>query len=107
MANEPNNHIVAIVNDGTTCRITPVDVLAKVGDTITYYNLTDGPATVHTPDEDLFTEPTPPIGVGQSVIATVSDKAQLGGYAYSAYCSGKREFAHASIPRIIIYDNIH
>jgi hypothetical protein len=102
----PQEHAVAIIVDGSKCKISPGEVLAAKADQIRFFNLTDGPVTVIFPDTSIFTEGSFSIASQDSYLKTFKDGVMPGAYSYTAYGGRTLEFAHASIPRIIIFPDV-
>lgn len=100
------DHTVAIIDEGLSSKITPTDTLAAQGDTVTFYNFTKSAVTIMLPDNTVFGGTNFNIESQESRTMPVDKKAPLGAYAYTAYCDATKDFAHASIPRIIIFKNV-
>jgi hypothetical protein len=95
---------VALVTDGSSFTVAPGQAVAYPGDQIVFHNLTNEPATIIFPDDRLFGKTTFPADPGGTASADISDKfALFGSYPYAVYFPNRREFAHASMPIIIIY----
>lgn len=108
MANttEPQCHRIAVIDEGGSCRITPREILAGRGDTVEFFNITGGNITLMLPDPGLLGATNYLISGGTGVRLPVSGTAPIGTHAYTVFCDSIKEFAQASIPRIIIYPNI-
>jgi len=100
---ERRMHVVTVIKEGSCGMIKPAEVLLGEGDNVTFYNLTGDPITVMFPDEDLFGQNVLDIDTDPSEPLTVSKKAELGSFPYSVFCHGINDFAHASLPRLIVY----
>jgi plastocyanin len=94
---------VTVIKEGSACMIKPAETLLAVGDRVTFYNLTGDPITVMFPDVNLFGKYVVEVETEQSDPLTVAQKTELGSFPYSVFCHGINDFAHASLPRIIVY----
>lgn len=103
---QPQLHSIAVIKEGSSCKITPGDVLARRIDAISFNNMTDGKITVMFPDDNLFGKPVFSIDSRRAEQIPVRNNAELKVYTYTVYCDSIQDFAHASIPRIIIYDDM-
>jgi hypothetical protein len=99
----PQKHVVAIIDDGSSSKIAPAETLARTGDVVAFCNLTSGKVIVMFPDGGLFGDTAYPIDSQKSISLPVSAAALPRSYEYTAYSEATKQFAHASIPRIIIY----
>jgi hypothetical protein len=96
--------VVAIFKSDDGCSVSPIELMAGRGDSITFQNLTDYTVVIFFPDQTLFGQTTVEIGSGQSATLTVQS-VDFGGYPYTVFCTGIGQFADkASRPKIIIYD---
>jgi hypothetical protein len=102
----PRHHSVAIIDEGSSCKITPGEILAAKVDTVSFHNLTGDDITIMFPDGNLFGKTTYPIKFDEAIILPVFNQAVKQVYTYTVYCNRIQGFAHATIPRIIIYDDM-
>jgi len=99
-----NTQDVALVTDGGSFTVAPGMAILYVGDTITFHNLTKENATVIFPDPRLFGGSMDNVGPNQKLSKVIPDTFKdFGSYPYAVYYPDRREFAHASMPIIIIY----
>ena len=94
---------ITVIKEGSVCMIKPAEVLLGVGGRAIFYNLTGDPITVMFPDVNLFGKNVLEINSEPSESLTVSQETELGSFPYSVFCHGINDFAHASLPRIIVY----
>jgi hypothetical protein len=100
------NHNVEIVPDGggSSWRVDPREVHAYSRDKVTFRNGSKGRVSIMIPDAGLFGQdemiPIEPGNQEERIILGHSEETR---YPYVAYCHNSKEFAHASIPIIIIY----
>ncbi|UCD93867.1 MAG: hypothetical protein JSU69_08850 [Candidatus Zixiibacteriota bacterium] len=102
------NHVVVIFNDGNTVAVAPGQVVAAKEDTVTFKNITQSSVvTLVFPDEDIFkgiaTVSLTPESPNTRKRTLTVDTEEMGSYPYTVYHSSSKEFAHASIPNIIVY----
>jgi len=98
-------HKIGIYAEGSALRITPGQREVEQGDEIVFHNFHKGPVIVMLPDTELL---------GKTEMITLWDKGSqsppltvtgtaIGPYPYAAYDPVAKEFAHASVPIIIVY----
>lgn len=104
-ASKPKKHTAKIRPDGHSRCVEPRELYTIDGDGVEFLNDTDGTVTIIVPDQRVF---------GTSMMVTLKPGEQSGSYQvtertepasfpYTAYCHDTKEFAHASVPIIIIY----
>jgi plastocyanin len=97
-------HVVAIFDEGSTVAVAPGQVVAAVGDIVTFKNITQTPVTLVFPDDNIFKDNTAvKLTPGSPEVTLTVDAVELGSYPYTVYHSSNKEFGHASIPNIIVY----
>ena len=95
--------VVVIVSTGESCTAVPEDLLASIGDSITFKNLTGSPIILFFPNLNLLGQQVLELGPNQEAALEVGN-VELGAYLYTVFCKGKQEFADkAARPRIIVY----
>ena len=100
----PENHNVALVNDSGSFSVAPGQVTTYVEDSITFNNLCKDDAVVIFPEEYIFGKTRIEVPAGGKATETIpADCTDFGSFPYAVYYPGRREFAHASMPIIIIY----
>jgi hypothetical protein len=100
---DPQSHVVAIYDESDTCAVAPGQLLAAIGDSVIFTNLTHGQVTLVFPDNSLFgSTDLVKLEAGTDTVLVINEM-EAGSYPYTVYRNSKKEFAHASIPIIIVY----
>ena len=100
----PENHNIAMVADSGSFMVAPRQISAYVEDSITFNNLCKEDAVIIFPEEHVFGKTRIEVPAGGNTTETIpADFADFGNYQYAVYYPARREFAHASMPIIIIY----
>lgn len=95
---------IVIYREGQSLTVAPKQRDAENEDSIVFLNATGEELTVSIPDPELFgTARTFDLPAHGSAGPFPIEAAASGGYPYAAYSKNTREFAHASVPIIIIY----
>jgi len=100
----PANHNVALVSDSGSFSVAPGQVTTYVEDSITFNNLCKDDAVVIFPEEHIFGKMRIEVPAeGKTTVTIPGSFVAFGSYPYAVYYPARREFAHASMPIIIIY----
>jgi hypothetical protein len=104
MIDSTNQTVVAIVSDGSRIMAAPGMAPIHAGNQLVFHNLTREAATIIMPDDRIFGTNLFTVDANAQISLTVPENFDLfGSYPYAIYFRQLREFAHASMPIIIIY----
>jgi len=104
MTSTPVTYSIGIYSDGNSLSVAPGQLQVARGSKLVFHNFHSNMVIVSTPDQGLTGKPeTVPVTAGSdSAEITVSSDAE-GPYPYTVYDPLARDFAHASVPIIIVY----
>jgi len=107
MNSTPQNLTVTIVTNAYTCRAIPGELMAGIGDNVTFLNLSNNQVTILLPDQNPFGVKKIELDAkeaGKSAVTLPIIPVDFGGYYYDVYDHGEGlTSAKATQPIIIVY----
>jgi hypothetical protein len=102
MGGPMNNHLITIDVCDQECVVAPMELIAHVGDLVTFDNLTEGRVIVFFPNQEIFGQHSYEINFGGKTTLTVG-AVDFGSYPFTVFCERTDGFLNkAARPRIIV-----
>ena len=105
-AKTETNGVITIDVYDQECTVAPMELIAGVGDPVSFENLSQGRAIVFFPSSDIFGQHTYEIDTGGKISVTVGS-VEPGSYPFTVFCEHVEGFSDkAARPRIIVLRDV-